>query len=266
MYQTTYHRPSSLAEAERLLADLPDATLLAGGQTLLPTMKQRLAMPSDLIDIGRLAELKGIEAGADAVTIGGGVTHAEIADGPTVRPVLPALSDLAAVLGDPQVRHMGTLGGSVANNDPAADYPGAILALGATVITNRREISGDGFFTGMFETALEPGEIVTAVRFPYPAAAAYEKFRNPASRYALVGVFVARLKDGAVRVAVTGAGPTVFRSPELETALAATFTPEAAKAVTVSPGGLNNDLHATAAYRAALIPTIAARAVAKVLG
>lgn len=265
MYPTTYHRPSSLAEAERLIADRPDAVVLAGGQTLLPTMKARLAMPSDLIDIGRLAELKRIEAGADFVTIGAGVTHAEIADGGEIARVLPALARLAGVLGDPQVRNMGTLGGSVANNDPAADYPAALLALGATVITTRREIPAEAFFTGMFETALEPGELVTAARFPYPERAAYEKFRNPASRYALVGVFVARTTGGEVRAAVTGAGPCAFRCAPLEAALTADFRPEAAKAIRIEPEGFNEDLHATAAYRAALIPAVAARAVAAAL-
>jgi carbon-monoxide dehydrogenase medium subunit len=265
MYATTYHRPATLAEAARLLADNPDAKLLAGGQTLLPTMKQRLAAPSGLIDIGRLKELKVIEVGADAIVIGAGCTHADIADGATVRGVLPSLADLASVLGDPQVRHMGTLGGSVANNDPAADYPAALLALGATIRTDRREIAAKDFFTGLFETALEDGEIVTAVSFPYPERAAYEKLRNPASRYAMAGAFVARLKSGEVRVAISGAGPTAFRSADLEAALTSAFTPEAALAVTISPDGLNGDLHASAEYRAALIPVAAARAVAKAL-
>jgi carbon-monoxide dehydrogenase medium subunit len=262
MYETIYHRAKSLAEAAELFSGAGDAKYLGGGQTLLPTMKQRLAAPSDLIDLSRLAELKGISAGGDTVTIGAAMTHAEVARADAVRKVIPALAELAGMIGDPAVRHKGTLGGSLANNDPAADYPAAALGLGATVHTNKRTIAAEAFFTGLFTTALEDGEILVKVAFPVPAKAAYEKFRNPASRYAMAGVFVARMKDGAVRVAVTGAGDRgVFRSRVLEQALTDHFLPSAVDAVTIDPSGMLSDIHGSAAYRANLVKVMAKRAL-----
>lgn len=261
MYEFEYHRPSSLDEAARLLAANEDAKLLAGGHTLLPTLKQRLAQPSALIDISGIAELRGIREEAGGLTIGAGTRHAEVAASEVVRRMIPALADLAEEIGDPQVRNRGTIGGSISNNDPAADYPAALLGLGATVRTNRREIAADDFFTGMFETALEPDEIVTAVHFPKPDKAAYAKFPNPASRYAIVGVFVA-VSGGGVRVAVTGAGPCVFRVQAMEAALASNFTPDALDSVTVAADDLNSDIHASAEYRAHLVKVMAKRAVA----
>lgn len=260
MYNFNYHRPKSLAEAASLLAGSEDAKLMAGGQTYIPTLKQRLAQPSDIIDLGGIAELKGIKEEAGGITVGAMTRHAEVAGSPVVRRVIPALAELVELIGDPQVRHRGTLGGSISNNDPAADYPGALVGLGATVRTNKREIPADDFFTGMFETALEQDEIVTAVHFPKPERAAYRKFPHPASRYAVVGVFVAKTGDG-VRVAVTGAGPCVFRWTEAEQALAGNFAPSALDGLSMSPDGLNSDIHASAEYRANLVKVMAKRAV-----
>jgi carbon-monoxide dehydrogenase medium subunit len=237
-----------------------DAKYLAGGQSLLPTMRLRLAQPSKLIDITRIAALKEIRADRTAIAIGAAVCHADVAEHDDVRRILPGLAELAGNIGDRQVRARGTIGGSLANDDPAADYPAAALALGATIVTDRRRIAADDFFVAMYETALEPSELITAVEFPVPQKSAYEKFRNPASQFALVGVFVAQRADG-VRVAVTGAAPSVFRCAELERALSASFTSEAARGVTIPPDGLNADLHASAEYRAHLIPVLAARAV-----
>ncbi len=261
MYNFTYHRPRSVAEAAQLLTASEDAKLLAGGQTFIPTLKQRLAQPSDLVDISGIAELRGIREEAGGLTIGAMTPHAEVAASEVVRRVIPALADLAETIGDPQVRNRGTLGGSISNNDPAADYPAGLVGLGATVRTSKREIAAEDFFTGMFETALEEDEIVTAVHFPKPEKAAYAKFPNPASRYAIVGVFVARTAGG-VRVAVTGAGPCVFRAKELENALSANFAPEAVDGVSIGAEGLNEDIHASAEYRAHLIKVMAKRAVA----
>ncbi len=261
MYNFAYHRPRTLAEATQLLAANEDAKLLAGGQTFIPTLKQRLAQPSDLVDLSAIAELRGIREEGGGLTIGATTPHAEVAASEVVRRVIPALADLAETIGDPQVRNLGTLGGSISNNDPAADYPAGLVGLGATVRTSKREIAAEDFFTGMFETALEEDEIVTAVHFPKPEKAAYAKFPNPASRYAIVGVFVARTAGG-VRVAVTGAGPCVFRARELENALSADFAPEAVEGVSVSADGLNEDIHASAEYRAHLIKVMAKRAVA----
>ena len=260
MYAFEYHRPSSLDEAIALLAG-EDVTALAGGQTLIPTLKQRLAMPEALVDLGRIEALKGIRQEGDALVIGAGTTHAEVAASDTVRRAIPALADLAGRIGDPQVRNRGTLGGSVANADPAADYPAAVVGLGATIQTNRRTIPGDQFFTALFETALEDGELITAVSFPIPQAAAYAKFAHPASGYAVVGVMVART-GGGVRVGVTGAGPFAFRAETIEQALAAGFTADAAKGVVMPADGLNEDIHASADYRAALVSVLAGRAVA----
>ena len=258
MHAFDYHRPASLGEAERLLVG--EATLLAGGQTLIPTLKQRLAQPSAVIDIGGIAELGGISAGGGTVSIGATVRHADVAGSAEVRDAIPGLAQLASGIGDAQVRHMGTIGGSIANNDPAADYPAAVVALGATVHTNKRQIAGDDFFTGMFDTALDDGEIITKVTFPVPAAAAYAKFPNPASRYALVGVMVART-GGGVRVAVTGAGVCVFRVAAMESALSANFSAGALDGISVAAGDLNADIHGSAEYRAHLVGVMAKRAV-----
>jgi carbon-monoxide dehydrogenase medium subunit len=265
MYSTTYHRAASVADAAKLVTQ-GDAKLLAGGMTLIPAMKTRLAAPSDLVDIGRIAALKGVKVSGSTVTIGAGATHAEVAADAGLKAACPALSRLAGMIGDPHVRNMGTIGGSIANNDPAADYPAALLALTATIVTDRREIAADDFFTGQFETALEEGEIITAVRFTAPAQAAYENFRNPASRYAIVGVFVAK-GDSGVRAAVTGAGDDgVFRSSEIEAALANNFDPSALDGLSVPSDSLMTDLHASAEYRANLIVVMAKRAAARANG
>ncbi len=260
-YAFEYRRATSLADAEAQLGKSPDAKLLAGGQTLIAAMKMRLAQPSHLIDISALRELAFIRAVSDTVTIGAATRHFEVATSPVVNRLVPALAELAESIGDPAVRHMGTLGGSLANNDPAADYPAAALGLGATIRTNRREISADDFFTGMFSTALDDGEIITEVAFPVPERAGYAKFPNPASRYAMAGVFVAKTGSG-VRVAVTGAASCVFRAPEMEAALARNFTPEAIADIAVAADGMNSDIHGSAEYRAHLVTVMARRAVA----
>ncbi len=260
MYAFTYHRPKTLADAAALLGRFEEPKLLGGGQTLLPTLKQRLARPSDLIDLGQIPELQGICEEAGGLTVGAFTRHAQVAHSDVVQRVIPALASLAEGIGDRQVRNMGTLGGSICNADPSADYPAAVVALKATVRTDRREIAGDDFFTGMFETALEPGEIVTAVHFQKPDKAAYAKFRNPASRYAIVGVFVA-VFGNEVRVAVTGAGPSVFRADDMEAALAQDFRADALNGASVPADGLNADIHASAEYRAHLVRVMAKRAV-----
>ena len=263
MYETHYHRPKDLSEAAKLFAGASEPRYIAGGQTLIPTMKQRLAAPSDLIDVSRLAELRGISAAGDTLTIGAGVTHTEVATSDAVKKAVPALAKLAGLIGDPAVRHRGTIGGSIANNDPGADYPAAVLGLGATVNTNRRAIKADDFFTGLFSTALDDGEVITKIAFPVPARAGYEKFPNPASRYAMAGVFVAVGKGGEVRVAVTGAGNKgVFRMAAMEKALAGNLSPAAIANVSVDPAGMLADLHGSAAYRANLVKVMAERAVA----
>ena len=261
MYDFNYHRPGSLADAARALAGSSDSKLLAGGMTLLPTLKQRLANPSDLIDLGAIAELKGIKVDGAGVTIGAMTTHAEVAHSAEVKKAIPALAALAEGIGDPQVRNRGTIGGSISNNDPAADYPAALVGLDATVQTNKRKIKAEDFFKGMFETALDEGEIVTAVSFPKPEKAGYAKFPNPASRYAMVGVMVAKTGSG-VRVAVTGAGPVVFRQKDMEKALAGSFSADALTNVNTDSEGLNSDMHGSAAYRAHLVGVMARRAVA----
>jgi carbon-monoxide dehydrogenase medium subunit len=261
MYEFNYHRPTSLDEIANLLSANEEAKLVAGGMTLVPTLKQRLAKPSDLVDLAAIPALRGITDASDALVIGAMTRHGEVHNSPVVKQAIPGLAAMAGLIGDPAVRNRGTIGGSISNNDPAADYPAALVALGATVHTTKREIAAEQFFTGMFETALEPTEIVTAVRFPKPQAACYQKFRNPASRYAIVGVFVARTGSG-IRVAVTGAGPSVFRVPEMETALAKSFTPDAIKDITIPDDGLNADIHASAEYRAHLVGVMARRAVA----
>ncbi|GAB2906283.1 xanthine dehydrogenase family protein subunit M [Paraburkholderia jirisanensis] len=266
MYTFEYQRAADPKAAVTALAADADAKYLAGGQSLLPTMRLRLAQPSQLIDVTRIAALKEIRADAKMVSIGAAVCHADVASHADVRRLLPGLAELAAHIGDRQVRSLGTLGGSLANDDPAACYPAAVLGLDATVVTDRRRISAGDFFVGMYETALAADELIVSVEFPLVERAAYEKFRNPASHFALVGVFVAKQAGGSVRVAVTGAAPSVFRVPELEKALSADFSPAAARAVTVSAQGLNTDLHASAEYRAHLIPIIAARAVERANG
>ena len=261
MYAFNYVKPASLAHAAAALSGAEDGTLLAGGQTLLPTMKQRLASPSDLVDLAGIAELQGIAVNGGVVTIGAMTRHADVGASAEVKAAIPALAALAGGIGDQAVRNRGTIGGSVANNDPAADYPAALLGLGATVKTSNREIAADDFFTGLFETALMPGEIVTSVAFPVPEKAAYVKFPNPASRYAMVGVFVAKTADG-VRVAVTGAGDGgVFRVPAYESALAANFSADAVADGAVAADGPVSDLHADAEYRAHLITVMTRRAV-----
>ncbi|QEX17001.1 carbon monoxide dehydrogenase [Hypericibacter terrae] len=259
MHNFSYQRPASLAEAAKLLSG--EAKLLAGGMTLLPTLKQRLAQPSALVDLAAVAELKGIKAEGGGLTIGAMTTHAEVAHSAEVKRTIPALAVLAEGIGDPQVRNRGTIGGSISNADPAADYPAGLVGLGATVITNKRKIAADDFFKGLFETALGDGEIVTAVSFPKPEKAGYSKFPNPASRYAMVGVMAAKT-GGGVRVAVTGAGPSVFRVPEMEKALAGNFSPDAVKSIKIASGNLNSDMHGSAEYRANLVSVMAARAVA----
>src|SRR5215813_14200285 len=254
MYQTTYHRASSVDEAANLFAKGKEAKYLAGGHTLIPVMKQRLASPSDVIDIGKIKDLVGIEVTADAVTIKAATTHYDVANSTAVRNAIPALAHLASTIGDPAVRHRGTIGGSLANNDPAADYPAAVLALGATVKTNKRSIAADDFFKGLFATALEDGEIITAVVFPVPAKAGYAKFRHPASRFALTGVFVAKTKSGDVRVAATGASQNgVMRVAAIEAALKANWGAGAIDGVRISADGLMNDIHGSSDYRANLI-------------
>ncbi|WP_457320774.1 FAD binding domain-containing protein [Roseateles sp. P5_E11] len=252
-----YQAASSVAAARLGAED----KFLAGGQSLLGAIKLGLAAPAGLVDVRRLPELQGITVDAKTVRIGAATTHATVAASSDVQRAIPALADLAGRIGDRQVRNVGTLGGSLANNDPAACYPAAVLGLGATIHTSSRQIAADDFFQGLFTTALQDGELITAVSFPIPKAAAWQKFKQPASRFSLVGVFVARL-DGGVRVAVTGAGPGVFRCSEMETALGRDWSAAAARAVRVSADGLNSDLHGTAAYRAALIPELAARAIA----
>jgi carbon-monoxide dehydrogenase medium subunit len=266
MYAFTFHRPETLRQAVSLLSKNADAKLLAGGHTLLPTMKLRLAGPPQLIDLSRVEGLARIELKGRSLQIGAMTRHADVHDSAVVQEAVPVLAKLAGMIGDPAVRHMGTIGGSVANNDPNADYPAACLGLGATIITNRRRIAADDFFTGMFSTVLEPAEIVTKVSFPIPKKAAYQKFRNQASRYALVGVFVAK-RGSDIRVAVTGAGANgVFRVKAFEEALAKRFAPKSLDGMTIPADGMNSDIHGSAEYRAHLVGVLARRAVAEAVG
>ncbi len=261
MYDFNYHRPKSIDEALSALAGASDGKFMGGGQTLLPTLKMRLANPSDVVDLSAISELKGITEQGGAIVIGAGTCHAEVAASATVKSKIPALAALAESIGDPQVRNRGTLGGSIANNDPAADYPAALLGLGASVKTNRREIAADDFFTGLFETALADDEIIVSVSFPVPVKAGYAKFPNPASRYAVVGVLASKGPAG-VRVAVTGAGQGgVFGVTAMETALGGNFSAEALTGIGVPEDNLNSDLHASAEYRAHLVGVMAKRAV-----
>ncbi len=261
MHNFNYHRPGSVEEAAQALSVASDGILMAGGMTLLPTLKQRLADPSDVVDLGGVAGLSGISENGGNVVIGAMATHAEVASNPTVTSKIPALAALAEAIGDPQVRNQGTIGGSIANNDPASDYPAALVGLGATVRTNKREIAADNFFTGLFETALAEGEVITAVAFPVPEKAGYAKFPNPASRYAIVGV-MASTGPAGTRVAVTGAGACVFRASEMEAALGGGFSADALSGASVPAGDLNSDIHASAEYRAHLVAVMARRAVA----
>jgi carbon-monoxide dehydrogenase medium subunit len=262
MYETIYHRPSSVDEAAALFAKGAEAKYLAGGHTLIPVMKQRLASPSDVIDLGKIKELVGIEVSADALTIKAATTYYDITQSADAKKAIPAIVHLTSVLGDPAVRYRGTIGGSIANNDPAADYPAAVLGLGATVKTNKRSIAADDFFKGLFTTALEDGEIITAVSFPIPAKAGYAKMRHPASRFALTGVFVAKTKSGDVRVAATGASQNgVMRVSAIEAALKANWSAAALDSVAISAGGLMSDIHGSSDYRANLIKVMAQRAV-----
>lgn len=254
-----YHRPAKLAEAEKIISKKKDGVLMSGGMTLVPTMKQGLAAPSDVVDLSGLGN-NGIKVLKSKVTIKAGTTHAEVAKSGDLKKAIPALAALAGEIGDPHVRHRGTLGGSIANNDPAADYPAALMALDATVITNKRKIAADKFFKGMFETALRRGEIVTAVDFPIPEKAGYAKFANPASRYAIVGVFVAD-HGKSVRVGVTGAGPGVFRHKAMERALTKDFSADAIAGIATDADDMNEDMHASAEYRAHLVGVMAGRAI-----
>jgi carbon-monoxide dehydrogenase medium subunit len=260
MYDFAYHKPGSVADAVKLLAD-PDAKAISGGHTLLPALKHRLNKPSALVDLSGIAELRGIKKVGNAIVIGALTRHVEVANSAEVRAAIPALAYLASHIGDVQVRNRGTIGGSVSNNDPAADYPAAVLGLGATIHTSSRKIAADDFFLGMFTTALEPGEILTAVEFPIVDKAGYAKMKNPASRYVMAGVFVSKA-GGAVRVAVNGAGPCVFRQADMEAALAANWSADAVGGIKQSAADLNSDIHGSAEYRAHLVTVMAKRAVA----
>jgi carbon-monoxide dehydrogenase medium subunit len=266
MYAFTFHRPQTVRQAAGLLGKNEDAKLLAGGQTLLPTMKLRLAGPPQIVDMTKIEGLTGIEQSGRTLTIGAMTTHNEVNTSPVVQQAAPVLAKLAGLIGDPAVRHRGTIGGSIANNDPNADYPAACLGLGATIVTNKRRIKADEFFTGMFSTVLEPAEIITKVIFPLPKKAGYQKFRNQASRFALVGVFVAK-RGGEIRVAVTGAGSNgVFRVPSFEEALKKRFAPKSLEGLTIPADGMNSDIHGSAEYRAHLVAVLARRAVAEAIG
>ena len=265
MYDFNYHRPKTVEEAVKLLKKAEDGTVMSGGQTLIPTLKARLAAPSDVIDLSGLNN-SGIKANSKAVTVKAGATHAEVASHEGVQKHLPALASLAGSIGDPHVRYKGTIGGSIANNDPAADYPGACLGLNATIVTNKREIDADKFFKGMFETALRDNEIITEVRFPVAKRAAYAKFPNPASRYSMVGAFVADMGKNGVRVAITGAGPCAFRAKKMEKALEGDFSAGALDGISIPADNLNDDIHASAEYRAHLCTVMAKRAVSAAAG
>ena len=265
MHAFHYHRPSSSKDAVALTGKKEEARYLAGGQSLVQAMKLRLSSPSDLIDLGTIKDLAGIKVGGNAVEIGAMTRHADVAASAEVKKAIPSLAAMAELIGDRQVRHMGTIGGSLANSDPAADYPAAVLALNATITTNKRKIEADKYFKGLYETALEPGELITSVSFQVPKRGAYTKFRNPASRFALVGVYVADFGGGKVRVGVTGAGACAFRQADMEKALSAKFAPDAVANIKVKAAGLNNDLHASPEYRAHLITVMAKRAVEQAL-
>jgi len=261
MHHTHYHRPASVAEAVKLMGQHPDDKVLAGGQSTLPSMKLGLLAPEGFIDLAGVAELKGIRVESASVRIGAMTTHAAVAASKDVQSMIPALAALAGGIGDRAVRNRGTIGGAIAHSDPAACYPAGVLGLGATIHTSTRQIAADSYFKGLYETALSPGELITAVSFPKPEKAAWIKFKQPASRFSIVGVFVAKT-SGGVRVAVTGAGPCAFRVKALEDRLSARFAPESCDGVTIAAGGLNSDLHGSAEYRAHLIGVLTRRAVA----
>ena len=265
MYEFNYHRPTSLEDVSEILAANDEAKILAGGMTLLPTMKMRLAQPSDLVDLSAIDGLSDINDTGDAIEIGAMVRHADVAGSDIVQNAIPALAELANSIGDAQVRNRGTLGGSIANSDPASDYPAAVLGLDAVIKTNKREIAADDYFKGLFETALEPNELVVSVKFPKPKKAAYAKFPNPASRYAVVGVMVAET-DSGLRVAVTGAGACAYRATEIEAALGKSFSTDALAGISMDAADLNDDLHASSEYRAHLIGVMAGRAVSTLGG
>ncbi|EHM02368.1 putative carbon monoxide dehydrogenase medium chain [Acetobacteraceae bacterium AT-5844] len=261
MYDFAYHKPTTIADAVKILSEDPDAKPISGGMTLLPALKHRLNQPTALVDLGGIAELRGVKREGDAVVIGAMTTHYAVATDPLVKQFIPALARMASTVGDTQVRNRGTMGGSLANNDPAADYPAAAIALGATFITSSRRIAADDFFLGMFTTALEPGELLVAISFPIPEKAGYAKLRNPASRYSMAGVFVAKGPAG-VRVGVNGAGPCVFRQKEMEAALSANWSASALSGIRQSAEELNSDIHGSAEYRANLVEVMAKRALA----
>lgn len=264
MYEFDYHKAASVDDALKSLSGADDGKLLAGGMTLLPTMKQRLASPDVLVDLAGIADIKGICKDGDQIVVGAMTTHAEVNLSALVQSEIPALAELAGLIGDPQVRNRGTIGGSVANADPSADYPAALVGLNATVTTNSRSIPADEFFVDLFETALDEEEIIVSVSFPVAKRAAYMKFPNPASRYAVVGTFVSELADGSIRVAVTGAGGSVFRQSEMEAALSQNFAADAIEGIAVDADDFNEDIHASAEYRAHLVGVMARRAVAKI--
>jgi len=262
MYDFSYHKPSSVADAVKILAADPDARAVSGGMTLLPALKLRLNKPTALVDLSGISELRGVKREGNSLVIGALTKHYEIATNATVKAAIPALSAMAATIGDTQVRNRGTMGGSVANNDPSADYPAALLAMGATIQTDKRKIAADDFFQGMFATALDTGEIVTAIHIPIPEKAGYAKMKNPASRYSMAGVFVAKGPSG-VRVAVNGAGANgAYRQKDMESALAAKWSPDAVAGIKVDPAGMNGDIHGSAEYRAHLVTVMAKRAIA----
>src|SRR4029079_18714533 len=262
MYEFKYHRPTTVRQAVNLLTKNAEAKILAGGHSLIPVMKLRLAKPSDLVDLSQVESLTGIELRGRSIVIGAMTKHGEVANSQVVKDALPVLAEVPGSIGDPAVRHRGTIGGSIANNDPNADYPAAVLGLGATVITNKRRVAADDFFKGLFETALEDDEIITKVQFPKVNKAAYVKFPNPASRFALVGVFVSK-RGSEIRVAVTGAGSNgVFRLPSFEEALKKRFGPKSLDGMTIPDTGMASDIHGSAEYRAHLVGVLARRAVA----
>jgi carbon-monoxide dehydrogenase medium subunit len=261
MHNFDYHAPKTLDSALALLSDKEDGKIIAGGMTLLPTLKQRLAAPSDLIDLAAISEIKGVRRDGNEIVIGAMTTHAEVSANADVQSLIPALSHLTGIIGDPAVRHRGTIGGSIANADPAADYPAAVVGLNATIVTNKRKIAADEFFVSLFETALERDEIITSVRFPIPERAGYQKFRHPASGYAVVGVMVAKFGD-KVRVGVTGAAGSAFRASDFEAALEKNFSPDVLLNIAISPDELLSDIHCTNEYRAHLVNVMARRAIA----
>ena len=262
MENFNYHRPATVLAAAAMLKKSKDGKYMGGGHTLLPTMKQGLAAPTDIIDLTAIKNFGGIKLSKTMVTIKAGTTHMEVATSKEIKKAIPALAEMAGKIGGVHVRHKGTIGGSIANADPAADYPSACLGLGATIETNKRKIEADKFFTGMFETALKAGEIITAVHFPIPKKSAHQKFPNPASRYALTGVFLSQDAKGKVRVGVTGAAASAFRATDIEAALSKDFSAKSAVSVKIAAKGLMSDMHATAAYRAHLVSVLAGRAVA----